>query len=47
MEIAFLIRRKGLKKYYTFQARSDSIVKHKDLLKMWKEIGLKAGLCGI
>jgi radical SAM superfamily enzyme YgiQ (UPF0313 family) len=46
MEIAFLIRRKGLKKYYTFQARSDSIVKHKDLLKLWKEIGLKAVFVG-
>ena len=34
MEIAFLIRRKGLEKYYTFQARSDSIGKHKDLLKL-------------
>lgn len=46
MEIAFLIRRKSLKKYYTFQARSDSIVKHKDLLKLWKEIGLKAVFVG-
>jgi len=42
MEIAFLIRRKGLEKYYTFQARSDSIVKHKDLLKLWKKMSLKA-----
>jgi len=46
MEIASLIKRKGLKKYYTFQARSDSIVKYKDLLKLWKEIGLKAVFVG-
>ena len=45
-EIARLIERRGIRKRYTLQARSDSIVKHRELLKLWKAIGLKAIFVG-
>lgn len=45
-KIAELIKARGIKKRYTFQARSDSLVKHRDLLGLWKEIGLKAVFVG-
>ncbi len=46
-EIARLIERRRLKKRYTFQARADSILRHPDLLKRWKAIGLKAIFVGL
>jgi radical SAM superfamily enzyme YgiQ (UPF0313 family) len=39
-EIARLIRRRGLRKKFTLQARSDTIVQHPDLIAEWREIGL-------
>lgn len=44
--IAQLIRSTGIKKAYTFQARSDSIVKNPDVIKLWREIGLKGVFIG-
>jgi radical SAM superfamily enzyme YgiQ (UPF0313 family) len=38
--IANLIRENCIKKTYSFQARSDTIVRHPDIIKLWKEIGL-------
>jgi len=41
VEIAGLIKKQGLpRKNYIFQARSDTIVKHPDVVKQWKEVGL-------
>lgn len=45
-EIALIIREAGIKKRYTFQARSDTIAKHPDLIKLWKEVGLKGIFIG-
>lgn len=45
-EIARLIKAKGIRKRYTFQARSDSLVKHRELLELWREVGLKAVFVG-
>lgn len=39
-EMAYLIRASGIKKTYTIQARSDTITKNPDIIKLWKEIGL-------
>ncbi len=39
-KLAYLIRSSGIKKTYTIQARSDTITKHPDIIKLWKEIGL-------
>ena len=39
-KIANLIRAGGLKKTYTFQARSDTIAKHPEILRLWREVGL-------
>ncbi|HBQ29387.1 MAG TPA: B12-binding domain-containing radical SAM protein [Desulfotomaculum sp.] len=40
-EIAHLIRKQGLhRKNYIFQARSDTIVNHPDVVRQWKEAGL-------
>jgi radical SAM superfamily enzyme YgiQ (UPF0313 family) len=36
-----LIKEKGLKKIYKVYARSDTVAKHPDLIKKWKEIGLE------
>jgi len=40
------IREAGIKKNYQIQARSDTIVKHPDLLKEWADIGLKTVFIG-
>ena len=45
-EIARLIRERGLHKLYFFQARSDSIVRHPELLSAWREIGLQTVFIG-
>jgi radical SAM superfamily enzyme YgiQ (UPF0313 family) len=40
-EIARLIKKQGLhRKNYIFQARSDTIVNHSDVVRQWKEAGL-------
>lgn len=45
-KIALLLKGSGVKKRYTFQARGDTIAKHPDLLKLWKEVGLKGVFIG-
>jgi len=45
-EIAGLIRKRKVKKQYTFQARSDSIVRHPELIVHWKEVGLNGVFIG-
>ncbi|HHV61201.1 MAG TPA: radical SAM protein [Firmicutes bacterium] len=39
-EVAMGLRNARIKKKITFQARSDTIVKHPDLIPLWKEAGL-------
>ena len=41
-----LIKEKGLRKIYKVYARSDTVAKHPDLIKKWKEIGLGLILIG-
>lgn len=45
-EIALLIRKRGIRRRYTFQARSDSIVRYPELLRLWREVGLKGVFIG-
>jgi radical SAM superfamily enzyme YgiQ (UPF0313 family) len=45
-EIAKLLKRSKMKKQFTFQARSDTIVHHPDLLAQWKEVGLRGVFIG-
>jgi len=42
-----LLKEKGIKKTYKLIARSDTIVKHPDLIAKWKEIGAEMVLLGI
>lgn len=39
--IAALLRERGIRKSYSFQARSDTIAKHPDLMKQWRKAGLR------
>ena len=39
-KIAEVIKERGIKKHYSFQARSDTIVKHPEVIAQWREIGL-------
>lgn len=45
-EMISLLKKKGIKKKFTIQARSDSIVKHPELIIKLKEVGLKAVFIG-
>ncbi|MCX5683380.1 MAG: cobalamin-dependent protein [Planctomycetota bacterium] len=45
-KIADIIRERGIKKEFGMQARTDTISKHPDLLKKWREIGLETVLIG-
>lgn len=45
-EIYLGIREAGINKNYQIQARSDTIVKHPDLIKEWVDIGLKTVFIG-
>lgn len=45
-ETARLIRRKGIRKNYVVQARSDAIVRHADTVARWREIGLDCVFIG-
>lgn len=45
--IAQLLHEEGIKKRYTFQARSDTIVKHPEAIEAWKEIGLRGVFIGV
>ena len=38
--IAEIIRERGISKHYSFQARSDTIVKHPEIIAQWRQIGL-------
>lgn len=38
--IADILAERGIKKRYSFQARSDTIVRHPEIISQWKEIGL-------
>ncbi len=46
-EIADLIRAEGLDMSFSMEARSDSIVRHPELVKKWVDIGLYAVLMGL
>lgn len=39
-EIASLLQENGISKRYSFQARSDTIVKHPEVISQWREVGL-------
>jgi radical SAM superfamily enzyme YgiQ (UPF0313 family) len=45
-EIASLIKKMKVRKQFTFQARSDSIVQHPELVVHWKEVGLNGVFIG-
>jgi radical SAM superfamily enzyme YgiQ (UPF0313 family) len=45
--IADLIRAHGVHKRYSMECRTDSIVKHPDLVKRWVDVGLYAVLAGL
>lgn len=46
-QIAILLKARGVRHRYTFQARSDSIVAHPDLISLWRQIGLDAVFVGL
>lgn len=39
--LALEIRRAGIRKEYTCQTRADEIVRHREVVRLWKEVGLK------
>ncbi|TAK36031.1 MAG: radical SAM protein [Chloroflexota bacterium] len=45
-EIAELLRQNKIKKNYFFQARSDSISRHPEVISLWKEVGLTGVFVG-
>lgn len=45
--IADMIRSEGIRKRYSMECRTDSIVRHPDLVKKWVDIGLYAVLLGL
>ena len=45
-KIADIIRERGIKKEFGMQARTDTISRHPDLLKKWREVGLETILIG-
>ncbi|MBC7339011.1 MAG: cobalamin B12-binding domain-containing protein [Firmicutes bacterium] len=45
--IARELRQNRIRHRYTIQARSDTLVKHPDLLRLWKEVGLYRVFVGI
>jgi hopanoid C-3 methylase len=45
-KVVELIRERGIKRLYGMQARTDTISKHPDLLKAWREVGLQTVLIG-
>jgi len=42
-----LIKARGIKKRYTGYARADTIARHPDLIRKWREIGLESLIVGI
>ncbi len=47
MKIAEMFKAEGLKKFYTFQARSDTVVRHPEVIEAWMEVGLKGVFMGV
>lgn len=45
--LAGLIKEAGIAKRYFLYGRSDTIIKHPELIKMWKEIGLERVFVGL
>lgn len=45
-KIANMIRDERIEKSYTFQARSDTIAQHPEIIRLWKDIGLKGVFIG-
>ncbi len=45
--IADMIKSEGIRKRYSMECRTDSIVRHPDLVKKWVDIGLYAVLLGL
>jgi radical SAM superfamily enzyme YgiQ (UPF0313 family) len=45
-KIAKLIRERGIRKEYSMQARTDTISRHPDLIRTWRQIGLETILIG-
>jgi radical SAM superfamily enzyme YgiQ (UPF0313 family) len=45
-QIADIIRQRGIKKEFGMQARTDTISRHPDLLRQWREAGLETVLIG-
>lgn len=45
-EIALELKARGINKYFTIQARSDDINANRDLIKLWKRVGLSAVFIG-
>lgn len=46
-ELAELLKAEGIRKQYEAYGRSDTIVKHPDLIERWREIGLELMLIGL
>ncbi len=46
-EIANLLKARGIKKKYVSWARADTIVRHPELFKLWKEVGLHIVYVGL
>ncbi|MHB8108721.1 MAG: B12-binding domain-containing radical SAM protein [Syntrophorhabdaceae bacterium] len=45
--LADLIRQSGIDKRYFLYARSDTVVKHRDLIEKWKKVGLERVFVGL
>ncbi|OGS33698.1 MAG: hypothetical protein A2293_13935 [Elusimicrobia bacterium RIFOXYB2_FULL_49_7] len=46
-KIAHLIKERGIKKIFKLIGRADSIVRHPDVVSLWKDIGMKMVFIGI
>ncbi len=46
-QIADLLRQRGIRKSYTFQARADTIAHHADLLSHWRDVGRISVFVGV
>ena len=46
-KICELLKQSDIKKTYKLYARSDTIVKHPDIIEKWKEVGMKLVLIGL
>lgn len=45
--IALEIKRAGIKKHYTCQSRADGIIRQREAVRLWKEIGLRRIFVGL